>query len=327
MPRKLAWKERSRWYAIIILVLVSIYKPGFAQDDAYSWNDLVAWNGITHWTKYLIIAPGYFGPNALPVPELRNGIIQATPYFETLTEGHLSNGDNTFDLSLRYLHPFAGNRVAVDFYMVPLEYYKISDQVRDERKIRNTQPEGIVVGDLFFGTIIQLTKGKEKFPDLTLEMYCKTTSGGGLDDARFTDHPAYYFNLNFGKDVPVFKKMDRVRWYGSLGFYNWQTNLDDYLQNDAPSYGFGLQLNKKSIQLDNQVCGYLGYISWKDEPVVRFSDKPYVYAGDQPIVYRLIILKSFKNTNIKLEFQQGLHDFNYSSLKFGIQILFHHEST
>ncbi|MCF8372537.1 MAG: hypothetical protein K9H64_12985 [Bacteroidales bacterium] len=308
----------------VVLIVLWIFLFPFqtiAQDYGYSWNDLVAWNGVTHWTNYLIMSPGYFGPNALPVPELRNGLVQRKAYFECLGEGHFSNGDNTLDLALRYYHPFANNRVAVEFYMVQVEYYKISAEVRNERKLRNTKPEGIVVGDLFFGTTIQLVKDRERFPDLTLEMFCKTTSGGGLDDARFTDHPAYYFNLNFGKDTRSPAFLDKIRWYTSLGFYNWQTNLDDYLQNDAPSYGLGFQMNKNSLEINNQLCGYLGYISWKDEPVVRGSEKPYIYGGDQPLVYRLILLKSFEKLNLKFQFQQGLHDFAYSSFSFGLQYM------
>lgn len=308
----------------VVLIVLWIFLFPFqtmAQDNGYSWNELVAWNGMTHWTKYLIISPGYFGPNALPVPELRNGLVQNKAYFESLGEGHFSNGDNTLDLALRYYHPFANNRVAVEFYMVPVEYYKISDEIRNERKIRNTDPKGIVVGDLAFGTTIQLVKDREKFPDLTLEMFCRTTSGGGLDDARYTDHPGYYFNLNFGKDTrhPAF--LDKIRWYASLGFYNWQTNLDDYLQNDAPSYGLGLQINKNSLEINNQLCGYLGYISWKDEPVVRDSEKPYIYGRDQPLVYRFILLKKFERMNMKFQFQQGLHDFEYSSVSVGFQYI------
>lgn len=293
----------------------------FSQNDGYSWNDLVAWNGVTHWTNYLIVAPGYFGPNALPVPELRNGIINEKPYFETLAEGHFSEGDNTYNVAFRYFHPFKNKRVAVEFYMVPVEYYKSSAAIRDKRKLRNENPEGIVVGDLFFGTTVQLVKDKGHFPDLTFEMFCKTTSGGGLEDARFTDHPAYYFNLNFGKDIGKPKHIDKMRWYASLGFYNWQTNLDDYLQNDAPSYGLGFQIDKNSYEINNQFCGYLGYISWKDEPVVRETDKPYLYDGDQPLVYRFILLKSFEDCKLKVQFQQGLNDFEYSSVSFGIQFI------
>ena len=312
---------RTWIFALLLISLTVILRPAIAQDTPYSWNDLVAWNGQTHWTNYLIMSPARFGPNALPVPDLRNGRIEGERYFETTASSHFSDGDNTFDWSLRYYHPFLDNRIAIDFYMVAAEYYTLSAKVRDQRKIRSSSPEGVAVGDLFFGTIIQLVRERERFPDLTLEMYCKTTSGGGLQDARFTDHPAYYFNMNFGKDLGS-KVLDKVRWYGLLGFYNWQTNLDDYLQNDAPSYGLGLQLSKSGYRIDNQFCGYLGYISWKNEPVVRNSEKPYLYTGDQPLVYRLKLMKERKRTKLTFEFQQGLNDFKYSTFRFGIRFQF-----
>ncbi|MEA3444789.1 MAG: hypothetical protein U9R19_08715 [Bacteroidota bacterium] len=316
-------KKHIRVKAGIALIIVMLILPSthtYSQDD-FSWNDLVAWNGVTHWTNYLIVSPGYFGPNALPVPELKNGQIKKDAFFEFLGESHFSPGDKTYNLFFRYYHPFANSRIAVEFSMVPIEYYKLSSETRDKRKLRNSRPKGFAVGDLVFGTTIQLTKDKEKFPDLTLEMFCKTTSGGGLADARFTDHPAYYFNLNFGKDISGLQKFDKFRWYASVGFYNWQTNLDDYLQNDAPGFGIGFEIDKNNFEVHNQICGYYGYISFKNEAVVKVSEKSYVYKGDQPIVYRFQLLKKYQKFNIKFSYQKGLHDFAYNSVSLGFQYM------
>ncbi len=305
---------------IIILIFVNLIFcfSGNSQDE-YSWNDLVDWNGYTHWTRYLIISPGYFGPNALPVPELRDGTIRNEPYFEMMGTCHFSKGDNTGNLFLKYYHPFAKNKVAIELSFIPIEYYNLSADIRDQRKIRNEDPKGLVVGDFVFGTIIQLTKDREKFPDLTLEMFCKTTSGGRLDDARYTDHPAYYFYLNFGKNIRSPDLFDEMRWYGSIGFYNWQTNMTAYLQNDAPAAAIGLQVNKNNFEIHNQICGYYGYISYKYEPVVKISEKPYLYDGDQPFVYRFQMLKKYGKYNLKFCFQQGINDYKYTSFSIGVQ--------
>ncbi len=313
-------KIKNRAKRNLFLLFLIIPSTLFSQ-ETFSWNDLVSWNGVTHWTKYMIVSPENFGPNALPIPELKTGLILEKAFFECLQENHFSTGDNTNNLYLRYYQPFAKNRIAIEFYMVPMEYYKITSEIRDKRNIRNEQPKGFAVGDLVFGTTIQIVKNKPRFPDLTLEMFCRTTSGGKLDDARFTDHPGYYFNLNFGKNISYFPKLDKLRWYASLGFYNWQTNLDNYLQNDAPSFGLGFQINKNNYEFHNQLCGYWGYISYKDEPIVQHSENQIIYSGDQPVVYRFVMLKKYNDFNLKFKFQKGLHNFDYNSFSVGFQYL------
>ena len=303
-------------WLFFILIIPGNYLS--AQQGAYSWNDLVAWNGVTHWTKYMIISPEYFGPNALPVPELKQGIISPKPFFDINAASHISKGDKTSNLFLKYYHPF-NQRIAIEISLVPIEFYKISSEIRDKRKIRNEDPKGFAIGDLMFGTIIQLIKGKTSMPDITFGAYFRTASGGKMNDARYTDMPGYNFDFTFGKDVSLFSQKEiNMRWFVSAGFYVWQTNLDNYLQNDAFSAGAGLKLNVNQVEIITDCSGYFGYISHKNEPVVFKSEKPYLYDGDKPVIYKFKFITGSENLKYNLVFQQGLHDFDYSSIIFGI---------
>ena len=306
----------------LLILFLNLYfvNVGLSQDNDFSWNDLVAWNGHSHWTDYFIISPAYFGPNALPVAELKTARILDKPFFELLSEAHIMKGDHTIDLYTRYYHPFMEGRVAVEFFIVPIEHYNLSPAIRDKRKVRNAKPKGFTGGDLTFGTTIQLVKDNDRLPDMVFGMYCRTASGEKLEDARYTDAPGYFFDINFGKDFKSNSEyIDKFRWFASIGFKAWQAGLDNYLQNDAVTGGIGFLIEHNNIQIQNHLAGYYGYLGDKNYKVVEDSEKPYFYDGDQPLVYRLIITKLVRNLRLKFAYQLGLHDFDYNSFSFGLQ--------
>jgi hypothetical protein len=127
-----------------------------------------------------------------------------------------------------------------------------------------------------------------------------TSSGFGA--ARYSDGPGYYFDLSFGKPLGKY-----LKWNGMAGFYSWQIQSDKHQQDDAFLFGTGLEWNKNSWRLQTNVAGYLGYLK---------------NSGDKPIVYRLNMEKRIKRTGILLAFQQGLHDFDYSTLEVGAKYYF-----
>jgi len=69
-------------------------------------------------------------------------------------------------------------------------------------------------------------------------------------------------------------------------------------------FGNGLEWNTKSLRLQTYVAGYIGYL-----------DK----SGDKPIVFRATAEKKLKRSSLLLGFQQGLHDFKYSSGEVGVK--------
>jgi len=289
---------------LILLVTQHLFYPSgaYAQDFTW-WNEKHNWDGVTHWSQYIITNPAYMGPNAIPVPEIRNGTIFPDAYIEGAVDLQFSKGDNTQDLYGKFFYPLLDCKVAlqVDAYVV--EHFKMTEETRDERFARTYSGTGWAAGDISFGVLVQIIKDRGNWPDILLSANFRTASGGRLHDARFTDGPGYNFDLSFGKTYQS-KKKDHIsfRPYLLAGFLAWQTHRVDYHQNDAIQYGAGLDLNIKRLLIANQLGGYVGYIG----------------NGDKPLVYRLKFLIQRNKVNYKLAFQQGLHDFKYSSFRVSV---------
>jgi len=272
----------------------------FSEEDWSWWNDIHGWKpGMKGWRMWLTISPGGLGPNALPVPEVKKGLISSEKELEFGTDFHFKTGDNTQNIYGRYYRPFANNKIAVEFYGVMLERYAMSEKVRDERIARDKDGRGLAIGDLYFATMFQLIKDR-KLPDTMLRMACKTASGGRLDAARYADSPGYFFDLSFSKQLNSAKQTTRLLPYGSIGFYSWQTNDEGNLQNDALMYGLGLEVGHNNWSVSNSWSGYHGY---KDN-------------GDRPMVYTFDLQKKLKNNTFRIQYLHGLHDWMYNTVKF-----------
>jgi len=157
-----------------------------------------------------------------------------------------------------------------------------------------------VAGDIWFGTLIQLLRDHASWPDLLLGLSFRAPSGGGLGDARYTDAPGYYFDFSAGKSFRPGAKL-MLRPHAMLGFYVWQTNIDINPQNDAFLYGAGLSLYNDHFEVNARWGGYLGYLN----------------NGDTPMVLRANAIWKLSRTHLKLSFQQGLHDFGYTTASLG----------
>jgi len=277
-----------------------------AQEEDYTWwNNKHNHDGITNWWKYLIYTPKYLGPNALPVPEIRDATIDKRINLETRADFHFSTGDNTQNLFLRMRYPLWEGRIAIELYGVPVEHFKMDTLTRDERRGRDYDAEGWSAGDLYIGTLIQLTRNYKSWPDLLLGITLRTATGGGLGNARHTDAPGYFFDLSGGKSFKIGEKLS-LRPYVMLGFYVYQTNRDDYRQNDAFLYGVGISLLNEKFEFNTKFGGYKGYIG----------------NGDAPMVLRANAIYKFPKTHLRLSFQQGLHDFDYSTISLGAIFFF-----
>lgn len=291
-----------------LYLIALLYHSFFSYAQDYNWwNKLHNWDGITHWTRYLIIAPGYLGPNALPVPEIKNGICRSSIQFKTAGEYHYSKGDKTQDIYTEFYFPLFSDRVGINLNIVPVEHYNMDDETRDLRRSRDFDGIGYSAGDLYIGTYIQLVKENKRLPDILLTINLRTASGSNLYAARYTDTPGYYFDASIGKEL--FLKdiaLKSIRPFGLIGFYVWQTYRSDYYQNDAFLYGLGLDLNFKHLQITNSYGGYRGYIG----------------NGDRPKVYRVSIHTKFQSlSNYELRVQQGIHDFNYTTFRLAYVLI------
>jgi hypothetical protein len=264
------------------------------------------WDGLTHWSRYQISAPAYLGPNALPVPIIHKARIPEKFYWLGQYEYFFGPGDQTHDFLTHFIAPIANGRVGLEFKYVPVELFS-TDQIvsKTRRTMTGEATDGKSFGDIYFGTIIQLLKDKGAWPDLTFAMSCRTASGTGRENSRHTDGPGYYLDASagdtYGKDVGFFR---HLRWYVEIGFYCWQTNLDNYPQNDALLYGGGIDFDFKDFFINQSLCGYTGYMN----------------NGDQPIVYRADIGIKIGNASLVAGYEKGLQDFPFQSIRAGFVI-------
>lgn len=289
---------------LLIASLVMVMHQAFAQGSDFSWwNKKHDWNaGDEPWFRQMTTSAAYFGPNALPVPKMREGLI--SPYYnvEVRPEIHLSKGDNTYNLYTAIQIPFKGV-ASFEVFLVPLEYYSMDTITRDDRRARSYDPSGFAGGDFWFGTNFQMVKDKIYFPDIIFSAYFKTASGTNLGNARYTDTPGYYILLNAGKSVYTSGELT-LRLFGHLGTYIWQTHSNVNTQDDAWTYGIGVSAKYNELLFRTIFTGYQGYLD----------------NGDRPSVFRFQFGTEKQGLNWQLNYQYGIHDFDYQSV--GISLIY-----
>lgn len=271
-----------------------------AQDFAW-WSRTVNWDGVSHWSRYMITQPGYLGPNGLPVPHIGNGSIDSNFSISATGNFHFSKGDNTQNLTLYATYCLVKEVIAFDIAWVPYEHFTMSHAIKTERHVfSHFYNDQHAAGDIHLNTNIQLLNKWRKFIQLALRIGFRFPAGTGLGTARYTDSPGYYFDLSFGKPF----RNSSLTWIGMAGFYSWQLISDHHRQNDAFLFGNGVEWNTKKLRLQTYVAGYLGYLR---------------NSGDKPVVFRTNLEKKLNRSSLLLGFQQGLHDFKYSSVDMGLK--------
>ena len=177
------------------------------------------------------IAPAYFGPNALPVPDMLDGRTQDKLRIELAADGYFGyQKDQTADLFARIYVPLWTPRVNLTVWMPIMEWYRMTPEHQRTCRLQDTtQIAGHEAGDVYISTDIQVLKARKYTPDIAFRAAFKTASGGSFDKARYFDNCAYWFDLAVGKSI--YYKEFEFRLAGSLGFFCWQT--DNGRQNDA----------------------------------------------------------------------------------------------
>jgi len=287
----------------IILLLFGLL-PLFciAEKDWTWWNVKHGWHtGMPGWRNMLHITPGYLGPNALPVPEVKKGLVVPGSNLEFGLDFHFMKGDPTQNISGKFYRSFADNKIAIELYGVLLEHYAMSDTIRDERIARDYDGKGIAGGDLYFATMIQLWKNR-KLPDAMFRMAGRTASGSHLDAARYADSPGYFFDLSLSRTYPCRNEKMTFMPFASAGFYSWQTNDELNLQNDAYLYAAGADLKWSNWTISNSLSGYSGY---KNE-------------RDKPMVYTFDLKRSVGKNIFRLQYLYGIRDWMYQTVKLSV---------
>ena len=200
--------------------------------------------------RYISISPGYMGPNALRIPVLRNGKIDNWLWSETTIEYHSGNGDQTVNIWSEFNIPLAKDKALLYMQSVPWEYFEVTEQVRNERRMQNQSGLGWNTGDTAFGIILRLAnEGTSKWPNIAFPAHSKTTTGGNISNACHTDGSMFFWESTVSKTI-VKTENSSLLVKAMLGFYTWQTNKNflpngsNYYQNDAGTYGVGIEWEK-----------------------------------------------------------------------------------
>jgi hypothetical protein len=268
------------------------------------WAQVVHWDGVSSWKRYIIIQPAYMGPNALPVPQLSNGSVKNVSSVALTGTIHFSRGDNTQNLNLYANYCLVKDRISFDLSWVPYEHYMMDQQTKEERHVFSHYfYDTKATGDVVLNTNIQLFNKWRKYFQSALRIGYRFPTSSGLGTARYSDAPGYSFDFSFSKILQNSSLQPECM----LGFYSWQLQSDRHQQDDAFVFGAGMSWQKNKWKLRTNICGYLGYQE---------------NSGDKPIVARFECEKKFAKTAFLLHFQQGLHDYRYTSIEAGGRYFF-----
>ncbi len=284
----------------LLLLLVCLTSLALsAQEDEWEWwNEIHGWEeGDPGWRNMMILSPGFLGPNGLPVPEVKKGYLTGETEMEITVSRHFHPADPTQDLSARFYLPFCDHKIALEGYGVLLENYQYSEDIRNARFSRDKDGRGIVPGDLYLSALIQLSRDRA-FPNTLARLAFKTASGDAFA-ARYTDTPGYFFDLSASRDFEL-DRNSTLRPYVDLGFYSWQTYLEDTPQNDAFYFGGGVEFRYRDWSLSGTYSGYSGYLESLDRPRVITFDTRY----------------DWTNSAARLQFVYGLRDWVYQTFRF-----------
>lgn len=260
-----------------------------------------------------LVSPYYFGPNALPVPDMLDGRTSPDLRIEAAGDGYKGfAGDYTADVFTRIHIPLFTPRVNLTFWMPVVEWYKQNAESQRERFIQDTIIyRGHGMGDAYLSLDIQALYARRWWPDIAVRAALKTASGGQFARGRHYDAPAYFFDASFGKSmyIPVGGKPKstrtdardwEIRMALMFGFLCWQTITNR--QNDAFLYGVQLSVRQQYIGAKITWSGYNG---WK-------------HNGDKPMTVKAELRGYARQFEPFIAYQYGIRDYEYHHLRVGL---------
>ena len=287
----------SRWK--YFLILFSIPLSIVAQDFAW-WNTTHQWDGYTHWSSYLIVSPNYMGPNAFPIPFAER--INTNKEFDLRFNKHFNTGETNWDFYTRLSFPI-GNKASIRLEINPVAYFEMDTTIRNERLARDEFPKGYASGDLLVE--INALLFEKNSAQVLFNFGLKTASGSQFRNARYTDSPAYYFDLSYHRETKINSNL-KIDASVLLGLYVWQTYMVNNRQNDAILGAASLRVYYKSLSLSQDLRGFKGYLN----------------NGDRPLLYSIKIAKRWSAFNLYLRQQIAIQDYPYQTLQTGITYTF-----
>ena len=280
---------------LIVLVLFSFN----AQAQLDWWNQIHNWDGATPWTQYMKYSHAYLGPNAIPIPTLQRSNMGS--YFKSSSQMSLIEDDSFLSLH-NELHWDRGH-TQIHITHQSIEYYRMSEEVRDLRISRDEDGEGVLAGDVLIDISTRLWEKEQAAIWFTFHT---KTAAGPLPQARFTDAPGYAFFFSHQKSFDSWGNWEPYL-TTDAGFQVYQTHWVDYPQNDGFLGNIKLQLHKDKTYLSAQLRTFTGY----------FLD------GDWPRLLELQWSQTFTFGSAQLGrahvgWTRGLNDYPFSFLTVGM---------
>ena len=240
------------------------------------------------------VAPAFFGPNALPVPDMSDGLTYDKLRVELAADGYFGHdGSTTADVFARIHVPLFTRWANVSVWMPVCEWYNQADG------------KGHGAGDVYLSTDIQVLhntwfKGDNTqfIPQMTIRLGVKTASGEQFARRRHFDSPGYFFDASIGESFPMGPLVLRLA--GSAGFLCWQTA--DARQNDAVMYGLQASLKHEYVSLQTTWGGYVGWERY----------------GDAPMTLKLRAAGHIQGFEPYVQYQWGIKDYPFHQLRIGL---------
>lgn len=248
------------------------------------------------------ISPLYFGPNALPVPDMLDGRVSEDLYLELdmdVFQGFY--GDLTETVFAKINIPLFSPRVNLSAWMPIVEFYRNTPASIAHFMPPEPKYKGWEIGNVYVSVDIHVFKEKKIMPDISVRAAVITASGDGEEHARYFDAPGYFFDASIGKSFSLGEGFFRnLRIVLNGGFLCWQVSQSG--QNDAPMYGAAAILGTSVFELDCALQGYSGWIGNGDKPVVFKSVLSFPIGKFRPII----------------SYEYGIRDYPYHHYRIGV---------
>ncbi len=262
---------------------------------------------LTIYAQNVKYSPAWFGPNANPVPEFTDATIVEKTKIQLMSDYYFGYGDQTVNGYFKIDVPLLPKKVSIKLWTSILEHYWVEPQLGIERDMTD-ELKGSANGDIYVQTRISITNETKYIPTIILNSTLKTASGTQFKNRRYFDTPGYYFDVEMGKSFMLNNQfLKEIRLITDIGFFSWETSGSR--QNDAPMYGFKLQLGNQKWKWENSISGYHG---WMHTNPYRGSDY-----GDSPLVYVNKINLKTNKFDYFAQYQYGIKDFPYHQIRIG----------
>jgi hypothetical protein len=253
--------------------------------------------------QHVKYSPAFFGPNAMPVPEVTNGKIPDYTQFGFSTDYSFGFGDKTLAWRIDSEIPLLPKFVSIKAWMIVHELYWLTPEVRRLREIDTPIMSGWATGDFYAQTRITLLREKKYCPQIIAAVGIKTASGGKFEYRRYFDNPAYFFDVSVAKSFSInTKALNDIRLVADIGFLCWGTTSSS--QDDAGMYGLNLIMSNSFFTFENQIAGYWGRLN----------------NGDRPLIYQAKLTYNNKFLDIFFQYQYGIMDFPYHQIRLGFVV-------